>query len=336
MLFCPLFAQAQWVNYVSYDQSPMLLNPALRVLPSEVQINTSFRSQAIGESNRIQTGSASFIKTLMSGRGTKQSGAVGGQIIHQTAGPEGVLATTGVMLNYNYLVRFKQGYFLSMGLQGGVINRRLNTDVFFSENQFQGGSFNPGLPLGENLEQGSGIFPTFGAGLTWFYQDYNGVTRAWLGAATYNINQPDQSFTAVEDRLPVRLVVNGGVSLYANEFFAVLPNVRVIHEAGSNLVHVGSWFRYFYPSSDRNGHVGAGFWISPDNTVAGSFEYNQGVLGIVLGAEIPFSGKYDNLQVANALEIALTWNLGSELSEQGARTSKSGGVKRKVRYKIRN
>jgi type IX secretion system PorP/SprF family membrane protein len=329
-------ANAQWVNYSQFVHAPLQLTAAPAAINSDIQLTALYRRQSIGETDNINTPSFNFLYALRDAKSGRQKGGIGASLINETTGPGGSVNTIGITGNYHYIVYFNKGYYLSMGLQAGVINRRIDTGVYFTERQFQNGVFNPGIDFGENIENASRLFPTFGTGFTWFYQDDQGDNRAWLGVSAFNINQPDQSFTGEEDLLPVRIIAHGGFRVNPQETVSITPGVRFVHDAGSNMAHIGSVFRYHFNSggSDQFGHIGGGIWFSPDNVIVTTFEFSRKNMAFGLSYDLPASSRITGIRANNAIEAHVSFLPGNQDGASYARKT-TGQRKRKVKYRIK-
>lgn len=304
LLFIAGSGMAQHLNFTNFTETPFQVNPGAMPLKSRLMLNAGFRSQATGASARASAPVVSLLH-MFGGRQRYKYG-LGASVIAESSGPGGSVQTAGAVLNYNYLVYFSGGYYLSLGLQAGMFNRSVNLDDFRTQSQFTGNGFNPGLDNGEMLQYDSRLFPVISTGFTWFYMADDGPDRVWLGMAAFNLNEPQWGLVIDRDILKPRVIVNGGFTIGIQETFTISPRVRWAYQSGANLGHTGIIGRYHFENGRNFGHFGIGTWWSPGNTAGFSLEYGQKAFEVTATAEMPISSKINTLEVYNAFELVLS------------------------------
>ncbi len=127
---------------------------------------------------------------------------------------EGFIKKLGAYGSFSKLVCFGS-HQLSLGLQAGVYNRRVDYGKLWFADQITNEGIVTNLPsqVSPNVNNGKWL-PDFAAGAMWAHNS------GWLlGAAVHHLNQPDESFTnSEESKLPRRLTLTarGVISNFPN------------------------------------------------------------------------------------------------------------------------
>ena len=89
---------------------------------------------------------------------------------------------------------------ISLGLQGGLVQKTVDYSKFVFSNQYNGSIYDPNLANGEHYGAQSFSYPDFAAGLNYHYSKEesaigeNNTLKADGGFAMYHINKPKQKF----------------------------------------------------------------------------------------------------------------------------------------------
>jgi type IX secretion system PorP/SprF family membrane protein len=146
----------------------------------------------------------------------------GGFGLLATHGSEGYLKKTGIYGSYSYTVcsgtlsAADNGgmprWFLAMGLQFGVAQRRIDFSKLTFADQLDVDGVIPGSVTAADIAVNNGKWlPDFGAG-SFFNYNLTDNSRLLLGLSAHHINRPDESLTSTADtahsQLPVRWTGN--------------------------------------------------------------------------------------------------------------------------------
>jgi type IX secretion system PorP/SprF family membrane protein len=256
-------ALAQDHMYSQFFDAPVYLNPALNgQFDGDLRVNMIYRNQyttAPGNLN-YYTGSVD-LKIPQFG------GGVGLMFTHSSEGSASLIKNNiaGV---YSYSVG-SQDFVLSFGLQAGITNRAVDySKLVFSDQIDSRMGYIPGsTSSAEALQFNSKYFFDSGFGT-------NLVIHDWMiGAAVQHINQPNESFTGITAKLPMRFTAHASYRLDLNGYDGtdgedhsfVIPSVVVYKQSISTAisagmqykhkgVNVGMWYR-------NNGAEGPGSFV---------------------------------------------------------------------------
>lgn len=276
---------AQTATYSQYHLSPMQTNPAMIGTYNQPLAMMSYRQMSLGNgllgsNTAFETPMISLLYPLKS-KNKGRFGGTGFSVINDRAGGGGTLQTTGLQAGFAYNQRLGKTNYLSMGVQGGYFWQNLNTNQLTTGTQWVDGQFLSEVANSEAVGVVPVSFPTASAGLHWYFTDTDSTSdvKAYLGVAGQNLNRPNISFNPNEqERLPINLVVTGGVTVFDNQTLKVMPNVRWIERLGfGRQINAGTllWYQLSNPEDKPHSNVGMGMWYNTNGIANVSFEFNQ-------------------------------------------------------------
>ena len=194
--------QAQDPQFSQFYAAPMYLNPGFTGTASEHRFNLIHRIQWPSLPKAFTTTGLSYdfnMRRLNSGFGL--------MFLHDKAGTGG-MARSNIGGFYTYKIQLERGWVISPGLQFSYTQGNLDFTKLTLPDQLE---FNDnGVPVTSDPDarrvQGTNFFD-FATGLL----IYNKL--AWAGVSVYHLNEPNQSFTESEDRLPAKYSAHGGVRI---------------------------------------------------------------------------------------------------------------------------
>lgn len=298
-------ASAQNIYYSQFHHAQQLTNPASVATSNEMSVMLNYRRQWSNIGNGYSTPALSFAYPLLKGNDVdKRFGGIGVSILQDRAGQNGYVQTTGGTLGYAHNLRLSSKIQVALGLQAGVFQRRLDIKELTSGSQWQNGAFNPDAPILENLGDQNKMFALVNGGLSLYGEDENNEQTFSLGAALYNMNQPETG-SSFQNKLSQNLTFTGSVRAWRNDKFSITPNARFVQQSNKNQqLNVGSLFRYH---TGYQSHIGLGAWYSADNAVVASLELYQPSYIIGVSYDMGASSLKNGGKNVGAPELALAW-----------------------------
>jgi type IX secretion system PorP/SprF family membrane protein len=207
-------------HFSQFFEAPLLRNPSLAGLfAGDIRFQTVYRNQWQSITNPYQTGSINFEYKNPVGRGNDFI-TVGMQILYDKAGITN-FTTTNIYpaLNFHKSLNDEKSKYLSFGVMGGYVQRRIDRSKITTNNQFDGTGYNPSLSDGETLTKFSYQYWDASVGLS-FNSSIAGSSTDYyfFGVGYHHFNRPQNSFyknPPVE--LNPKLVLSAGVHLSLNE-----------------------------------------------------------------------------------------------------------------------
>ena len=221
-LFCSMISgHAQDIHFSQFFEAPLLRNPSLAgIFTGDIRVQGVYRDQWNSFTNAYRTGSLNAEYKMPIGKGDDFM-TTGVQLLFDKAGTVG-LTTTHLLpaLNYHKSLSSKKVMYLSLGFMGGMIRKNIDMAKMTTNNQYNGGGFDPSFPTGETF-----IVPNY---TTWdasvgmsFNTSFgeNNVNSLFVGAAYHHLNRPENSFYRDPNiELNAKYVFSAGVKLNVDEY----------------------------------------------------------------------------------------------------------------------
>jgi len=207
-------------HFSQFFEAPLLRNPSLAGLfAGDIRFQAVYRNQWQSVTTPYQTGSLNFEYKQPVGRGNDFV-TTGFQILYDRAGVTN-FTTSNLYpaVNYHKSLNDEKSKYLSLGIMGGYVQRRIDRSKITTNNEYDGNGYNPSLGDGETLTKFSYHYWDGSIGLS-FNSSIAGSSTDYyfIGAAYHHFNRPKNSFyqdPPVE--LNPKLVFSGGVRLSVNE-----------------------------------------------------------------------------------------------------------------------
>jgi type IX secretion system PorP/SprF family membrane protein len=205
-LACFAGLQAQDIHFSQYYASPLTLNPALTANINGVfRVGFNYRNQwfTIPVLNSVapyQTYQASFDAPILRERLGNDGFGFGGVFYADKAG-DGALTTYSGLVSVAYhkaVDRYGKGR-VSLGLQAGIISKRINITNLIFENQLDNTGWNTALPNGENNFNNKAILNAdVNVGAMWTHAPKD-MWRYYLGFSANHLSKPKETFWATSE-----------------------------------------------------------------------------------------------------------------------------------------
>ncbi|MFD2920005.1 PorP/SprF family type IX secretion system membrane protein [Terrimonas rubra] len=206
---------AQDLHFSQFFETPLLRNPALAGLYNgDTRVQGVYRDQWNSVANAYRTGSVNGEMKFAVGRGNDFI-TPSLQVLYDRAGTIGWTSThilPGV--NYQKSLSNEKNSYLSLGVTGGVIQRRFDPSKMTTNSQYDNGG------IGENLAQpqytyfDGSVGMSYNAGL-----NDNQDNNYYLGVAFHHFNRPKQSFYRNPNiELNGKWVFSGGLRLAMGDY----------------------------------------------------------------------------------------------------------------------
>lgn len=249
MLLSAAGAFAQDHMYSQFFNSPIYLNPALTgQFSGDLRMNMIYRNQWTAVNGGLSYFSGSIDYNV------PQFGGGIGLIFNRGSEGSAYLNKNNLAATYSYSVG-SDDFVLSFGLQAGVTNRTIDFsklvfgDQLDSRVGYTGSATSAERPAFDNrfyFDSGAGINLVAG--------------NFMIGSALQHLNRPDESFTGVKARLPIRATghisymmdLNADDNIDDTEKSYIIPSVVFYKQASSNSLSAGMQY--------KRHSVNAGLW----------------------------------------------------------------------------
>ncbi|HBX49718.1 MAG: hypothetical protein A2275_02040 [Bacteroidetes bacterium RIFOXYA12_FULL_35_11] len=318
-------AKSQDMHFSQYTASPLNLNPALAgTFNGDIRGIISYRDQW----NKLDRAYKTYAFNCDAGlyRQRTQTGFLGGGIslLHDLAGASG-LATTLANVSVSYHLKLNNENLFTVGLQGGILQQKINDSHFQWDSQYDGYNYNPTLSSNENLIKNSYVVPDISLGGVWNYRskrvkdlnDNNGI-KSELGLAVFHVNKPEYSFyNSTKEKINLRFVTHGKVSVGINTVVACVPSFIYMKQGESSELLFGSGIRLM----TKEASTAKGIFHEGALTVGGYYRYKDAFIASILFESKNFS-------------IGLSYDI--NISDLKLASKKDGGLEITLRYTTPN
>ena len=311
---------AQNPVFSQYYASSLYLNPALSGLEKDIFIGMNYRSQWSSLGMPFNTFQFSFIRPLVKpGIRVKHLGGFGASFLNDVAGPNSEFITQSVMISgaYNFHLTRYGNNILSLGLQAGASQQRVNYDEMQWSTQYS-----PGLGFDNALAGEAGTLnnqvlnPVLNAGLMWYYTTKGRLsfrsTSAFTGVAVSNIIRP-RGFDDVKTTSILLYKLHGGLTALWNRKYEISPNYLIQYQNRNFQVNLGSYFGYYlsppHLHKSKNTKVMVGVWYRLQDSfiISTGFSNKTWNFGFSYDANVSSLGR--NLGYASAYEVSLAYKI---------------------------
>lgn len=300
LTFMALAAEAQFIPYSQFQATPLLTNPGLAGISDHVQVTFQYRQSKASD---YEIPSISLLYPLLGkSRQHKRYGGFGVTVVNQSAGPVNLFKTTGVLGGYAHVLHLSRLHHISLGIQGGVVNKRIDATKVTTDSQYSQGGFDPSLPHGEDLANAAVTRPVFNAGAVWYITNRHQEQKAFLGASFYNMNRPSYDLlSSGGSREEFNYVISGEAEVWKQGAISLSPSFRYILSKTSSLANAGLSLQYALAHHQK---IGTGAWYKTNKAIVSNISYDHGRYFISAAYEFSTTTNLE-VNLNNAFEIAL-------------------------------
>lgn len=241
-------SNAQDFHLSQHDAAPLYLNPALvGQFDGKYRIHGHYRTQWGSVSSKAyRTAAISYDMPF-------EKFAFGAQIINRRAGA-GDYNALGFLLNmgYSFTIDKDEKHKVSVGVQGGVMQKSVNFDQLYFENQYTtagGGSFDQSIPNGENFGNSNFWLPDVNVGLVYYYGKDQIRINPFVGVSAFHLTQPKETFYNGDNKLPIKYIAHAGAKVNLSEKIQLMPKVLFMRQENAQEINYGLMAHYHLKSS---------------------------------------------------------------------------------------
>jgi type IX secretion system PorP/SprF family membrane protein len=308
---------AQDIHFSQFTETPQLLNPgATGVYNGYMRAIVNYKNQWMAMGKAFNTEAASFDIPLFDYNERRAHLGLGINFFNDRAG-DSQFGLTQANLCIAGILPVSKGSSLSLGLSVGGAQHKANLAALSWGNQYNGTTFDPTINSNEGTPTNAFVYLDLGAGIYYEYfsgkatLDRNEAKRFAIGAAYYHLNQPEQRYFSVTEKLYGKLVVtaNGHFDKTGTKV-SIRPSAMYVQQGPSSEITAGCALRFRI----KNGTKITGFINESGISVGVSYRVNDAVIPQVyveLG-DLAFGVSYDlNL---SGYKVATRMNGGAEIS----------------------
>lgn len=250
IILLPLLTKAQDIHFSQFNETPVLLNPALSCTAFDTRIIANYRNQWASVTSPFQTYGISIEKTIKHLKLKKAYTGLALSIYKDKAGDAGLGAIL-VNLGFNAVVKTSAYGKFSAGIGGGINYRTIDPSKLQWESQYNGSNYDAAIASGEKTPTNSFIQGDLVAGIVYHYAkseryiSANDGTKFDIGASVFHYNMPKYSYALSGDKQFVKYAVHGNFDIgIQNAGIAIVPSALYMRQGPSQEINIGCLFKY--------------------------------------------------------------------------------------------
>jgi type IX secretion system PorP/SprF family membrane protein len=253
------YVSGQDIHFSQFFNSPLTLNPAQTGnFDGSYRAGLIYRDQWSSVNSPYKTFSGSFDMTFPVGF-TPGDAVSGGIMLFSDKAGDGNFATTSVMLSGAYHKSLGIGKRLTLGVQAGMLQRKLDFDQYYFADQFDGTGFTS-MNTNEKLAVTNFSNIDLNIGL-----QYDGLIsedfKLSVGAAALHLISPKESFFNNKNiKLPMLIVGNAEANIRLNEKMTLNPRIVYRAQKKAQEFSLGTDLGYYLTNGDFEATLYGGLW----------------------------------------------------------------------------
>ena len=262
---------SQDLHFSQYNENPLLVNPALAGSNQAMRASIVYKDQWGSVTTPYKTYGFSFESRFKANEWEKQdkkrsmffkkskSKMAGGITLYNDKAGDSKLGTFVTNLTYAMFFPLNQNSRISIGVQAGMVQRKMDPSKLIYGAQFDGYSYDPNLPSGETYSRQSFVYGDMGSGILYTFSQgeksiaANNQINAQIGFSAYHLTRPQQNFTGGEsDRLYRKYVFHGNLLFgIPNTLVAIAPTWLVQMQGPSKEIMAGMMIKYYIKDDSK-------------------------------------------------------------------------------------
>lgn len=223
IVVCRIACFGQDTHFTQYYATPLVFNPASTGLFDEnLRLSNNYRTQWSAVGVPYRTVSVS-IDAPFRFRGKSGLG-VGFMFLHDKSGGTKLTANK-FMLSVSYLLSINKNHQISIGLQGGYVNKYFTLDGITLPSQYnpETGVFDNNLPNNvTNMDMSLG-YVDMHAGVA--YRGKFNKVEPLVGLSLLHLNAPQETYCNTNSKLTPRMLLNAEVRVLCQQSWSVTPHI---------------------------------------------------------------------------------------------------------------
>lgn len=307
---------SQDIHFTQYFNSPATLNPALAgFTDARLRFFLNHRNQWASVSVPFQTYSATFDAQLLKRKQKGDMLGVGFNAFSDKAG-DSKFGTQQVNMALNYVKALggSNRNLLGFGIQAGYVQRSLDYNALYFDNQYNGTTFDPLLSTGEQFGVNNYQYLDFAAGVNWF-SNISYDFKLQTGLSLWHLNMPLQSLkndNAV--KLSIKGIFYSEAEITIGKPYRLLPTFLVQRQGTYTEIMIGTRYKYIIHQKKADySAFSSGIFYRNKDAIAfyTGFDYKTMSLGVSYDFNI--SGLKPASRYLGGVEINFWWKLPKNL-----------------------
>ena len=319
-------------HFSQFNENPSLVNPALTGATSVLRASLVYKDQWRSVTNPFTTYGFSFESKFKASNWESVDSRrsmtfkksynrmAGGLSVYNDKAGIARMGTFQTNLSFAMFFPLSKLSSLSLGLQGSLVQRKVDANKLIYPSQYNGSTYDPNLSSGEALTQTNFMYPELGAGVVWSYGHNeksiaaNNQFKSLIGFSTYHINQPKQNFIGgkTTDKLYRKYVFHGNILIgIPNSLVAIVPSWLVQFQGPTKEIMAGMMIKYYmsddskYTGFKQRSAIGIGAYYRNQDALIVNLLIEKGKYAVGFSYDINASGLARASKSRGGFEITL-------------------------------
>jgi type IX secretion system PorP/SprF family membrane protein len=282
LLFLAFSSVAQDIHFSQFMYSPLTLNPAQTGnFKGSYRLVSNFRRQWSSITIPYQT--FGFSADARDFKRIKNLGTGISMYYDRTGDSHFSTLAVNLSTSYRFIFNNVRPEYVSIGIQGGFTQRRIDYSNLSFDNQYNGFYYDPSLPSVETFANAGRIYPNLNVGINYtkYFEKRKSVTG---GIALFNITKPGQSFFNNDQiKLDRRLGMNLGLQYQIGDKWDILPASSFMIQGTYKEFILGSSLKYILADNKREYraiYVGAWGRAKDAGFISVGMDYDEWYFGV--------------------------------------------------------
>lgn len=220
-MLCYRQAGAQDIHFSQMFETPLLRNPALAgIFSGDVRVQSVYRSQYNAVAHAYHTASANVEYKMLVTKDDYLT--MGAQVLYDKAGAVS-LTSTHILpaFNYHKSLSDQRSMYLSLGVMGGYVQRRIDPSKITTNAQYEGGHYNELIYNGETFPAPSYSYFDGSVGLSFNTElGYKPENNMYAGIAYHHFNKAKKVsfYTESDIELTPKWVASAGIRTSVTDY----------------------------------------------------------------------------------------------------------------------
>lgn len=310
----------QDTHFSQFNMTPLSINPSLTgVFNGDQRASLNYKDQWTGFGSGYKTYSFSCDAGFMKKKWDNGILGVGLNIFKDIAG-DAQLTNTKALVSVSGIIDINKEQQISAGIQGGIVQNRLDPSVAIWDDQYVNGAFDPGLSTQEEISSEAYFYGDAALGISWSYTANSGTissydaTRFVVGVAMHHINRPEISFTpsSTGPSLYNKIIIHANSDIgIKNTRLAIKPGLMAAFQGPSKEVLLGAVLRYRIREASRftgllkEQAISLGGHYRLNDALVPSIWYEAGNIAICISYDVNISSLKAASNMRGGMEVAL-------------------------------
>jgi type IX secretion system PorP/SprF family membrane protein len=299
--------KAQGLHFSQFFNAPLLLSPANTALmpDNDYRVGVHYRNQwsSIPVPFNTMAAFADF-KVAHNQEGNNWLG-LGAAVFNDRAG-NGSLSLLKMQISAAYHLQMGMSSMLSVGLGAAYVQRSVNYAALTFDAQWDGMTFNSNWSQNEHNAVQKTSYPDLSAGINYAYFPNENVYIKF-GVGLLHVNQPNESFYRMDNKLGIRPTANFNLLLKANDNLITEVSAYYTNQKSASELVYGALFSYNVASTSQPTILLFGVYQRFATAIIPTMGLEWNNIRATVNMDVPTSSVSNAAGVNGALELSIIY-----------------------------